>query len=845
MENVQIHMIGNAHIDPAWLWPWEDGVAEVLATFRSALDRLRAYPDFIFTCAGSIYYQWVEALDPAMFTEIQAYVSQGRWGLAGGWLLQPDCNLPGGESFARQALYGQLYFYEKFAKISTFGYCVDSFGHNAMLPQLLKKGGMHAYVMMRPQAFERAIPHDVFWWQSPDGSRVLTFRIVNNYASYWGETDPLLDKVQEVAALAARDHVPYMCFYGVGNHGGGPTIKNIESILSLQEETENTGTKVVFSAPDRYFAALRAGGQEYMVWEDDLQHHSSGCYSAHAQTKQLNRLAEERLESAEKFLCLDHFLLGSQTAAGQGKIEEAWKKVLFNQFHDVLCGCSIRQVYEDSNASYGAALTAAAEVQAMALQRIAWNIDTFRGQSFPLSRDKDWLTWEKENLGVPLVLFNPLSWQVNTFITVDKPLKGVATDDGTRVPFQIVRGPRNDLENIWDTVFEAEIPAFGYTVYWLYNTEEKDAAPEKPVEVQTDPVCIENEFWKLCFSVSDGGLRCYDKLAACEVFSGPAAVGVVMQEYGTDTWGHSTNYFDQMAGRFSAGTVVLLEHGALRAKVRVTTRYLESVLQQDFILYSGRPEIDVQAKLLWTGKHEMLKLEFPLHTDLRSFYEIPYGYFERPANGEEEPMQRWVAAGATQGYGCALLSSSKYSASAADGKLRLTIVRSPVYAESAGLYLEHTAKRDAHCDFMDQGEHLFSYSILPYHAAGAPCFERLTRLAKEKNTKFPAIKETYHKGRLPRLLEGVSIDAENVALAVVKPAERRAGWTLRLYETAGRPACARVALPLLGRELALTFHRHEIKTLFVPQDAAQEVVETNFLEGVVPETVADCVEVEP
>ena len=159
-----IYLIGNAHLDPAWAWQWQEGFAEIKATFRSALDRMKEFDGYVFTAAGASYYQWVEENAPSMFEEIRQNVAEGRWVIAGGWWLQPDCNLPCGESFARHGLYAQRYFYEKFGKIADFGYNVDSFGHNGALPQLLAKCGMHSYVMMRPEAQEKMLDRDTFFW---------------------------------------------------------------------------------------------------------------------------------------------------------------------------------------------------------------------------------------------------------------------------------------------------------------------------------------------------------------------------------------------------------------------------------------------------------------------------------------------------------------------------------------------------------------------------------------------------------------------------------------------------------------------------------------------------------
>ena len=182
-----LYMVGNAHIDPVWLWRWQDGFSEIRATFRSALDRMNEYPGFIFTSAAAAYYAWIEQNDPGMFEEIRTRVREGRWAIAGGWWVQPDCNIPSGESFARHNLNGQRFFKEKFGITARTGYNVDSFGHSGSLPKILRMGGMERYVFMRPDSNEMAaIPAPLFMWESPDGERVTAFRLPYHYCS-WGK----------------------------------------------------------------------------------------------------------------------------------------------------------------------------------------------------------------------------------------------------------------------------------------------------------------------------------------------------------------------------------------------------------------------------------------------------------------------------------------------------------------------------------------------------------------------------------------------------------------------------------------------------------------------------------
>ena len=288
MKHVTLHMIGNAHLDPVWLWRWQEGFQASKATFRSALDLLREHDDFVFTSSSAAFYAWLEQHDPAIFAEIKQRIAEARWQIVGGWWVQPDCNLPGGESFVRQALYGQRYFQSRFGVHATVGYNVDSFGHHAMLPQLLRKSGMDSYVFTRPAPHEKGLPGSVFWWEADDGSRVLAFRILYEYNSWGKHLEPF---VRRTMAEAKTPHDTLMCFYGVGNHGGGPTRENLASIRHMNADP--AFPNLIFSTPRAFFDALLAQNLPIPTVHDELHHHASGCYAAHSGVKRWNRQAEK------------------------------------------------------------------------------------------------------------------------------------------------------------------------------------------------------------------------------------------------------------------------------------------------------------------------------------------------------------------------------------------------------------------------------------------------------------------------------------------------------------------------------------------------------------------------
>lgn len=575
MKDKTLHMIGNAHIDPVWLWRWQEGFHEVKASFRSALDRLNEYDDFLFVSSSAVFYAWVERSDPAMFEEIRARVLEGRWEIVGGWWLQPDCNIPSGESFVRQALYGQRYFQEKFGVTARVGYNVDSFGHHGMMPQLLKRSGLDYYVFMRPGPHEKGLPGRLFKWQSDDGSSVLAFRIPFEYCT-WGE-----DLEKHVRRCAAELRGPVdelMCFYGVGNHGGGPTRENLESIARLNalEDIPN----LVFSTPNRYFAEVETHYPNLPAVHDDLQHHASGCYAAHSGVKRWNRRAEQLLGVAEKWATVATELTGQPYPHD---LAHAWQSVLFNQFHDILAGTSLEEAYDDARDLYGEAMAIASRALNYGVQAVAWNI------AIPEEPDCK-----------PLVVFNAHAWEVNGLVEIEVPRieeGSVLLDEtGETVPWQAVQS-QTTAQGRQQLCFRAVLPPLGYRTFRLVIRP--DLEQPAPTTVQATDSLLENELVRLEFDSETGAIASlFDKAVGTEVFTSGGARALVLEDT-SDTWSHNVFKFDKVVGEFRAKRIGLLEHGPVKSVVRVESIYNDSTLTQDFALYPGSRQIDVRATVNW------------------------------------------------------------------------------------------------------------------------------------------------------------------------------------------------------------------------------------------------------
>ena len=792
----RLHMIGNAHLDVAWLWPFWEGFAAVKATFRSALDRMTEYPDFQFSASSAAYYAWIERNDPAMFEEIKQRVAEGRWHLVGGWWVEPDCNIPGGEALVRQALLGQSFFKSRFGRTATVGYNVDSFGHPASLPQLLSKSGLRSYVFMRPQPHERKLPARTFAWESPDGSRVTAFRVPFEYCT---SGDGLPAHIERCRAELEDTAAASMCFFGVGNHGGGPTKANIETIERLAERLD---VDLVFSSPAQFFEEVDA--RTLPVVRDELQHHASGCYAAHSGVKQWNRQAKNRLITAETFSTIAHRVAGLPYP----QLDEAWKSILVNQFHDVLAGTSLETVYDDARDAFGEARAIAARATHQALQAIAWRVNIPFGDG-----------------STPIIVFNPHAWPTQSNLELETDgLSGanaLIDEQGRSIPMQTLRS--DAAVGSWRrrVTFTTQLPALGYRVLRPTNVPAVLAPPA------ADATVMENDRWRLTVDPQTATLASLvDKRHHCEVFSGPAARAVVIAD-SSDTWGHGVLRFQQEVGSFTPVRVHLVEQGAVKSILRVESRYRASTLVQDFMLIEGCDAIPVGVTVDWHERQQALKLRWPVQVRMpKATYEIAYGTIERSCSGDEEPGQRWfdltgIHERTGETYGLSILNDAKYSFDVRGAEMSLTVLRSPAYAH-------HDPYQPESWDgvrFLDQGVQRFQYAMLPH--AGDWRDAQTPRRAAELNQPSIAMIDTFHPGSLPAASSFAEASPEAVAVTALKLAEDGSGDVIvRAYETTGQAMKGTIRLMFMDRTIEADFGPHEIKTFRV----GTGVHEVNLLE---------------
>ena len=803
-----IHMIGHGHIDPTWLWRWTEGYEEVHATFRSALERMKETPSFKFIASSACFYAWVKDCEPEMFDEIRRRVREGRWEIVGGWWVEPDCNIPCGESFVRQGLYSQRFFEREFGVRAKVGFNADSFGHAGTLPQIYKKSGIDYYVFHRPcPGVEMDYPEGTtFWWEAKDGTRVLASNILIGYGAHERDIQDRLERLPK-NLYQNPDQKHLMGFYGVGNHGGGPTKVAIAKLLEAQKS--KNGPAVRLSTLSDYFEGFLQSTDEDSIptLTTDLQHHARGCYSAHSEIKRLNRSAEHALMTAERFATVVWTLFGRDYP--QERLEAAWKHVLCNQFHDILAGTSIESSYEDSRDQLGAARNTACEVLNESIQSLGRNINT-------------------STEGNTIVVFNPLTWPVKQVVKappivtrcLDLPVH-LVNEREQPVPLQGVIGERID-HTAW--AFTAEVPALGYCCYHCRSGEKKVKSPN---QLKGDRCYLENDWWRIEFDPYQGHIaRLFDKTARVEVLRKGNVLAALADS--SDTWGHGYDEWISEVGRFGNARLELFELGEVLATVRVASSFRNSQAERFVTLYRHVDTIDCVIRVNWQERYTMLKLAYETNVkEGKATSDTAYGVQERQTFGKEEPGQMWFDLTGKVGrkaYGLALLNDSKYGFDVSEkGQMRLTLLRSPAYAHhSRGRY-----DGSSHWPIMDQGWQTIRVRLVPH--VGSWQRAGVVRAAWELNEPAFTHIESGHDGKFPPKLSFLESTSANVALIVLKQSEDGKDLVVRGYETEGREAKNRIRLPGVKEKVEARFGPHEIKTLRIDRETGV-TSEVNLLE---------------
>ena len=801
----RFHMIGHAHIDPVWLWPWSEGVSVVHSTFRSALDRMNETPDFAFVASSAQFYQWVEENDPDMMKEIRKRVDEGRWNIVGGWWVEPDVNIPGGEAMVRQGLYGQKTFERLLGRKAKIAFNPDSFGHAGTLPQILNQQGMKHYVFMRPGPHEKEIPADLFWWESPDGSKVLTYRIPISY----NETKPVNRRVQQILERFQNQPMKsFMAFYGAGDHGGGATKENIRSIEELK--TENGAPEVLFSTMEHYFDEIDKKNLDLPTVTEDLQHHAQGCYTAEIDIKKGNRQSEAALITAEKITALGAMAWGANYPKNEFSL--AWQRVLFLQFHDSLAGTSLPEHSATAREGYGYAQDIAHQATYKTIQKLEWQIPAEDPES------------------QYMVVFNPHAWETKKIVEYDfnwndrHKSSRVEDEKGNPLAHQWALGT-TETGSRKKLITEVTLPPFGYRQVRLLEAQ----SPSVEYGVTATNNTLENEYYKISFS-GNGEIGILDKQSGNEVFEGnqTGCKAIVINDP-SDTWSHDVKTFSDEIGAFEEATVRVIQEGPVKAIVRVVSTYGKSTLITDWSLAKGSKNIEADVSLDWHEHHKMLKFSFPVNVETpAATYEVPYGYIARDTDGDENPGQRWIDVTGKQNgktYGLTVINDAKYGYNVKGNDMRISVVRSAVFAHHRPKKLD---PKNAY-RWMDQGIHTFRMLLVPHSNSWKE--NQTVCLAEEFMAPPISIYQGIHGGKLPKANSFLAIDKPNIVVSAVKVAEDNDDMVVRCIETWGIPTKASLDLRFSGQNWKSSFRPLEIKTLRINSESGK-ITETNVLEEI-------------
>ena len=800
----KIHMIGQAHIDPVWLWNWSEGISVVHSTFQSALDRMKETPDFKFTASSAQFYHWVAENDPAMLKEIRKRVEEGRWCSVGGWWVEPDMNIPSGEAMVRQGLYGQQTLLRLLGRRAKVAYNPDSFGHTGNLPQIIKSQGMENYIFMRPGIREKTLPSDLFWWSGTDGTEVLTYRIQFGY----NDSGSVRTRVENLVAQYGNQPMKsFMAYYGAGDHGGGATKINISSINELKVEKD--APKVIYSTPETYFKEAREDKSlKLPVIHDDLQHHAVGCYTAESAIKKGNRLSESALVTAEKVASIGSAAWGAHYP--KEEFTTAWHKVLFLQFHDSLAGSSLFDHSQDAREGHGHAQDVAHQATFMAVQKLEWQVST---------EDPD---------SQYLLVFNPHAWEVKDNVEYDYNWgtmhKSSRVDDekGNALPHQWAPGS-SEAGSRKKLVVSMTVPPMGYRQIRLWDSE--NPAPKSVVKVTENS--LENDLIKVSFSYN-GTIGIFDKATGKELFAGGnTGCRAVVIDDPSDTWSHDIKTYNKEIGAFGNATIKILEEGPLRGKIRTITTYGISTLTIDWTLYADSKNPEAAVTLDWHEHLKMIKFSFPVDVDSPvATYETSYGTIIRATNGDEDPGQRWIDVTGKResgNYGLAVFNDAKYGYSIIGSDLRISVARAAVYAHHNPKVLDMKAEHL----WQDQGIQTFRLKLVPH--AGNWQHSNLVRVAEEFMAPAVPIYQGIHRGTMPKSGSFLSVDAQNIIVSAVKQAESGDDLILRCVETNGSAVTANLDLAFAKKKWSGSFRPYEIKTLRVNAKSGS-IKEVNLLE---------------
>lgn len=739
---VTVHIVAQSHIDPAFMWNWDEGIACILNTLSEAVNKLERHPNFKFTSSSAHALECVRQIRPELFVKIQKLVHDKRWYPAGGMYVETDTNLPGGESLIRQALIGQQMFADWFGEKCETAYLIDSFGHPAELPKILKHCGFKYFVFSRPNAKEVTLPAPIFRWMASDGSEILAFHIPVSYVTYGDEVKRINDCLK-----MAESFKTMMCFFGLGDHGGGPTE---EQLLRVNNFIKKQGTpEVFFSHPGLYFKEVE--GQIELVFKGMLESCQIGCYSVAAFLKQAHDLAQAELLAVERAMVF----AGSNSGK---RLHDSWKNLLLCEFHDLLPGTSVEKALIFAERTLHGVATEAEREKVFAFHRFSRRIDT-TGEGFVrfiVFNDSDcggtvfaeyepWLFWQ--------------SW--GKYKLID--------EEGKEIPWQRIHADAA-APAIPHLIIKLEMEPYSWRMLRVTGPE-----PDLNNFAPDEDGIIDMEYLELPLKKTLGELPALE----AQVLADP-----------TDTWSMKVHSYGEKCAAFTPVKAERLENGPLRYVTRIKSVFRNSELLTEYRTYNDCKNIDVHITVDWRENRHLLKIFIPSPFGSSSEMQRGIAFGSAPATreGREFCFHDWIllkpatlsADNELTGY-AVLTGPGIHSADFAGDGIRLTLLRSPLYCHE-----EISRPYDAgpYHKCIDIGTHEFIFSLVPIcNKLLSPA--ELTGISGRMG-RLPVIVTTdKHAGSLPQQGTMLRLLPASVELCALKPAEDESGTVIRVRESSG------------------------------------------------------------
>jgi alpha-mannosidase len=750
-----VNAIGHSHIDMAWMWQSHHTREKARRTFSTMLHLMRQYPEFLYIHSSPQLYQFVKQDDPELYDRIKAKIASGQWEATGGWWVESDTNLTGAESLVRQVLFGKRFLRREFGVDCKVLWMPDTFGFSWVIPQLMKKSGMEYFACssIHWSKFSR-FPHDTFHWRGMDGSEVLvTFftapgETIKNHYNYNGLANPYDVKTAWEHYRQKDLNTELLMPFGWGDGGGGPTREMIEAIRA---QTDIPGIpRVQIGKVEPYFERLaeRLKDKELPLWDDELYlEKCHGVYTSQSRNKRLNRQSERLYHDAE-WLCSLADTLTGEIAYPQSELNAGWEIILHNQFHDVLPGTSIPQVFEDCYKDYAHVEQIGRNALEAAQQRLASRVHV-----------------DEESV----LVFNPLAWPRAGLIELpwSEALEGkaLAVGESKLLSQEITAGKGKRM------LFETgTVPALGYQAFPLVSIPGWDSAP-----MTVTPGLLENRFYRIRLNEHGQITSLFDKRNEREVLTAPGNVLQIFEDRSIDgeAWEIDIFYQDKMRQVDELVEAEVEETGPVRGVLRFAWRFANTTITQRLTIYRGIPRIDFRTELDWHEHQVLMKVAFPVDVRAtRATYDIQFGSIERPTHWNtsfdtahyENPAHKWVDL-SEGNYGVALLNDCKYGYDVKDNVLRITLHRSPTEPDPTA----------------DQGHHEFTYSLLPH--AGTWRESDVIQEAYALNDPLIAyLIPAQPSADLPSTYAWAEVDTIHVIIETVKKAEDDEAWIVRVYE---------------------------------------------------------------